>query len=50
MVRDPGSKRTPAAIITISSLIIFLLLCWLLHRRDQFVRENRAAKALPQKV
>jgi hypothetical protein len=50
MVRDPGSKRTPAAIITISSLIIFLLLCWLLHRRDRYVRANRAAKALPAKA
>ncbi len=47
MIRDLGSKRVPAAIITISSLIIFLLLCWLLHTRDDRVRENRSAKALP---
>ena len=46
MIRDLGSKRVPAAIITISSLIIFLLLCWLLHTRDHRVRENRSAKAL----
>jgi hypothetical protein len=50
MIRDLGSKRKPAAIITIASLIIFLILCWLLHRRDRYVGENRAAKALPQKV
>jgi hypothetical protein len=50
MIRDLGSKRKPAAIITISSLIIFLILCWLLHRRDRYVRANLAAKALPQKV
>jgi hypothetical protein len=48
MIRDPGSKRTPAAIITISSLIIFLILSWLLHRRDRYVRANLAAKALPK--
>lgn len=50
MVRDPGAKRQPAAIITISSLIIFLILCWLLHRRDRYVRANLAAKALPAKA
>lgn len=50
MIRDLGSKRVPAAIITISSLIIFLITCWLLHRRDRFVAENRAAKAIPAKV
>jgi hypothetical protein len=50
MIRDLGYKRRPAAIICISSLIIFLLLCWLLHRRDRFARANLAAKALPAKV
>ena len=50
MIRDLGSKRVPAAIITISSLIIFLITCWLLHRRDRFVAENRSAKAIPAKV
>ena len=45
-----GSKRVPAAIITITSLIIFLLLCWMLHTRDRRVEENRSAKALPAKV
>jgi hypothetical protein len=50
MIRDRGAKRQPAAIIAITSLIIFLLLCWLLHRRDRYVRANRAAKALPAKA
>ena len=50
MVRDLGHRRLPAAIITISSLILFLVLCWLLHRRDRFVAANRAAKALPAKA
>lgn len=50
MIRDMGSKRVPAAIITISSLIIFLTLCWMLHTRDRRVLANRSAKALPAKV
>lgn len=50
MIRDLGSKRVPSAIITISSLIIFLLLCWLLHTRDRRVAVNRSAKALPAKA
>jgi hypothetical protein len=50
MIRDLGYKRRPAAIICISSLIIFLLLCWLLHRRDRVVADNRSAKALPAKA
>jgi hypothetical protein len=48
MVRDLGNKRVPAGVITVLSLIIFLILCWLLHRRDRVVAENRAA--LPAKV
>ena len=50
MIRDMGSKRVPAAIICISSLIIFLTLCWMLHTRDRRVLANRSAKALPAKV
>lgn len=50
MIRDLGSKRFPAAVITISSLVIFVILAWLLHRRDRFVAQNRAAKALPAKA
>ncbi len=47
MIRDLGNKRVPAAQICILSLIVFLLLCWLLHNRDKRVMANRAAKALP---
>ncbi len=50
MIRDLGQKRVPAALITILSLIIFLVLCWLLHTRDKRVAANRAAKALPAKA
>jgi len=48
MIRDLGSLREPAAYITIGSTLAFLVLCWLLHRRDRFVAENRARKALEQ--
>lgn len=50
MIRDMGNKRVPAGVITISSLAIFLVLCWLLHRRDRVVALNRAAKALPART
>jgi hypothetical protein len=48
MIRDLGSLREPAAYITIGSTLMFLVLCFLLHRRDQIVAENRARKALAQ--
>jgi len=50
MIRDMGSKRVPSAVICISSLVIFLTLCWMLHTRDRRVALNRSAKALPAKV
>ena len=46
MIRDLGSLREPAAYITIGSTIMFLALCWLLHRRDRIVAENLSRKAL----
>jgi hypothetical protein len=46
MIRDLGGLREPAAYITIGSSIIFLALCWLLHRRDRIVAQNLTRKAL----
>ena len=46
MVRDLGSLREPAAYICIGSTIMFLGLCWLLHRRDRHVAANLTRKAL----
>lgn len=46
MIRDLGSLREPAAYITIGSTIMFLISCWLLHRRDRYVAENLSRKAL----
>ena len=46
MIRDLGSLRQPAAYIAIGSTIMFLALCFLLHRRDRFVAANLARKAI----
>jgi hypothetical protein len=40
MVRDLGYRRRPAAIITISSGVIFALSCVALHRRDNRSDQN----------
>lgn len=50
MVRDLGALRQPAGFITVGSLIVFLVLCYLLHSRDRVVAENKAAKAIPAKT
>jgi hypothetical protein len=42
MVRDLGTHRQPAAFITIGSTMMFLLLCWMLHRRERLLIANRA--------
>jgi len=43
MVRDLGARRQPATVLFIGGTLIFLTLCWMLHRRDEFVRRNRSA-------
>lgn len=47
MIRDLGTLRDPAAYITIGSLIVFLMLCYMMHVRDRVVADNRSKKALP---
>jgi hypothetical protein len=47
MVRNLGARRQPAALITLGSTTVFLLLCWMLHRRDRFVAENRSQQLVP---
>lgn len=42
MVRDLGSERLPPAVITLSSLVLFLVLCNMLHRRDKLATQARA--------
>lgn len=48
MIRDLGEKRKPAGFITVGSLLVFLVLCYMLHSRDRRVAHNRAA--IPAKV
>jgi hypothetical protein len=43
MVRDLGARRQPALVLTIGAGLIFLALCWLLHRRERVVATNRSA-------
>jgi hypothetical protein len=47
MVRDLGARRQPAALILIGSTTVFLILCWMLHRRDRLVAENRSRQLVP---
>lgn len=42
MVRDLGSRRLPAALITIGSFLIFAALVWMLHVRDLQLRRRIA--------
>lgn len=48
MIRDLGTKRQPAVVLTIGSTLLFALTCWLLHRRDKTVARNRSM--LPAKA
>lgn len=47
MLRDLGSQRQPAAFITIGSTIIFLVSCWVLHRRDRIWTRNVSGAVVP---
>ena len=41
MVRDLGAARLPSAIVTLSSLVIFGIVCNRLHRRDQLLAQHQ---------
>lgn len=47
MVRDLGARRQPAAVLSVGAGLIFFTLCWLLHRRDRFVRANLETTPVP---
>jgi len=47
MVRDLGARRQPAMLLTLGSGLMFGAMCWMLHRRDRIVAENRAAELIP---
>ena len=42
MVRDLGSRRQPPAVLAVGAGLIFLALCYLLHRRDRVLKDNLA--------
>jgi hypothetical protein len=42
MERNLGAKRQPAIALTLGGGLIFLICCWLLHRRDRVVAAHRS--------
>lgn len=40
MIRDMGTHRQPAVFITLGSTGMFILLCWLMHRRERTLETN----------
>ena len=47
MVRDLGARRQPAFVLAFGAGLIFLTGCWLLHRRDRVLTENRSREVVP---
>jgi len=43
MVRDLGTRRQPAFVLTVGAGLIFGALCWVLHRRERVLTTNRSA-------
>ncbi len=50
LIRDIGDLRFPPAMVTLSSGLIFALLCWILHQRERILEANVAAAAELQTV
>ena len=42
MVRDLGARRQPPAVLAVGAGLIFLALCYLLHRRERVLKDNLA--------
>jgi hypothetical protein len=47
MIRDLGARRQPAFVLAFGAGLIFLTGCWLLHRRDRLLTENRSREVVP---
>ena len=47
MVRNLGARRQPAFVLAIFGGLIFLTLCWLLHRRERVLVQNRSTSPVP---
>jgi hypothetical protein len=50
MERNLGTRRQPAFVLVLGAGLIFLALCWLLHRRERVLVANRSAPAVPAVV
>lgn len=50
MVRDLGARRQPAIVLAIGGAVVFLALCYLLHRRDRILKSNLEQPLPPAKV
>jgi hypothetical protein len=50
MVRDLGARRQPAIVLAIGGAVVFLSLCYLLHRRDRILKSNLEQPLPPAKV
>lgn len=50
MVRDLGARRQPAIVLAIGGAIVFLALCYLLHRRDRVLKSNLEQPLPPAQV
>ena len=50
MVRDLGARRQPAIVLAIGGAVIFLALCYLLHRRERILKSNLEQPLPPAKV
>ncbi|HUV19877.1 MAG TPA: hypothetical protein VMW33_15455 [Ilumatobacteraceae bacterium] len=50
MVRDLGARRQPALVLAIGGAVVFLALCYLLHRRDRILKSNLEQPLPPAKV
>ncbi len=47
MERNLGTRRQPAFVLMFGAGIIFLTMCWLLHRRERTLVANRSELAVP---
>jgi hypothetical protein len=47
MVRDLGTRRQPAFVLSVGAGLIFGALCWLLHRRERVLTTNRSTAPVP---
>jgi len=50
MVRDLGARRQPAAVLMVGGGLIFLALCYLLHRRERILKSNLEQPLPPVKA